>query len=225
MTMQTRVSTGRENLLTSQQGSVLIIVIVLSTIALAVMTTVLYVIMMGSQITGMEKRYRTAHDAALGGSEIVKQLIGLRGNTVNTNSFEASLAATNVIVSTNTSTACQGTVSGGTESGWAAKILTPSTTWTGCDVSSTIDPSNATSYDKSIALGATGNRYTVYVKIIRSTTGNTTGDSGQLWLGGVVTSNADVQVTPMPFLYTVEIHAQSVVNPLERAKFSLVYQY
>jgi len=66
----------------SERGVALVLVLVLSMIGLIVMTTVLYVITMGTQISGSEKRYRTAHEAALGGFEVIRQIIQDQGANV-----------------------------------------------------------------------------------------------------------------------------------------------
>ena len=46
--------------LRSEKGFVLIVVIVLSAVALTIVTALLYMIMSGSQISGLQKRYKTA---------------------------------------------------------------------------------------------------------------------------------------------------------------------
>jgi hypothetical protein len=66
----------------SERGVALVLVLVLSTIGLIVMTTVLYMITMGTQISGSEKRYRTAHEAALGAFEVIRQIIQDQGASV-----------------------------------------------------------------------------------------------------------------------------------------------
>ena len=59
----------------SERGVALVLVLVLSMIGLIVMTTVLYVITMGTQLSGSEKRYRTAREAALGSVDVIRKII------------------------------------------------------------------------------------------------------------------------------------------------------
>ena len=59
----------------SDRGAALLLVIVLSTIALVIMTTVLYMITVSTQLSGAEKRYRTAHEAAVERPVEVEQVL------------------------------------------------------------------------------------------------------------------------------------------------------
>jgi hypothetical protein len=43
--------------------------------------------------------------------------------------------------------------------------------------------------------------------------------------GVVVSGGGIVSVMKMPYLYTMEMQAQAVANPSERAKLSILYQY
>jgi hypothetical protein len=43
---------------------------------------------------------------------------------------------------------------------------------------------------------------------------------------GVVSANTgEVTVVSRPYLYTIEVDAENQVNPSERAKLSILYQY
>jgi hypothetical protein len=46
--------------LRSEKGIVLVVVLVLSAVALALMTAMIYMITIGTQISGLQKRYKTA---------------------------------------------------------------------------------------------------------------------------------------------------------------------
>ena len=74
-------------------------------------------------------------------------------------------------------------------------------------------------------LAGTPTNYTVYAKIVDTVEGNSSADVG-LGGEGVVTAGAGiVTVMKMPYLYTIEMDAQAVTNPSERAKLSILYQY
>jgi hypothetical protein len=207
----------------SERGAVLLVVIILSAIVLAVMTSLIYMIMVGTQISGIEKRYRTAHDAAFGGWAVIGQLLATRGSSTDVNTFKANLAGLSPSVTDNAG--CTGTTDGGTaKSGIAAKMLTRSTTWSAvCGTSFTTTNSTA---DFTMKLGS-GTIYNVYGKIVDTFPGNTAGGSGSgLRSKGVVASSSgEIAVMPVPYVYTVEVDAENASNPAERAKLSILYQY
>ncbi len=209
----------------SEEGAVLLIVIILSAIALLFMTTLIYMITVGTQATGMEKRYRTAHDAAFGGWEIMSQLLGTRGGAAAQSAFISNLNNFSLNSSVSTTAGCTGTGGGLPYQALAAKLMTPSTSWSGCNQTVTIDPTNAGSYDLVMTLGASP-AYKVYGKVVNTVTGNSGGDTSGLIGSGVVSSaSGEVSVVPRPYLYTIEMDAENASDPAERAKLSILYQY
>ena len=212
----------------------LIIVIVLSAVALAIMTALIYMITMGTQISGLQKRYKTALEAGDGGGDVFYQLIATRAEGAGVASLAGDLTSLGVNFSTNTTSAdCTGMVSGSTAtySGLQAKLMTPSSSWTPeCNSSTSIDPATPSTYDMKVELGTT-TKYSVYAKIVATTDGNTGGDLGLDERGGgggrgVVSSNSgEVQVMPIPFLYAVEVVSENSAKVDERAKLSILYQY
>jgi hypothetical protein len=94
----------------------------------------------------------------------------------------------------------------------------------------TIDPSDSNTYDMTFELSpwqdiSTANTYRIYSKLADTVEGNS-GASLGLVKGGVVTSNSgEVSVMSRPYLYTIEVHGQRTLNPTERAKLSVLYQY
>jgi hypothetical protein len=208
----------------SERGVVLLVVIVLSAIVLAVMTSLIYMIMVGTQISGIEKRYRTAHDAAFGGWAVMGQLLATRGSSTDVSTFTADLTSAGLSPSVTVNTGCTGTTeAGNAKSGIAAKMLTRSTTWSAlCGTSLTTTASTA---DFTMKLGS-GTTYNVYGKIVNTFPGNTASAGTGLYGQGVVFNNSgEIQVTPMPYLYTIEVDAENAANFLERAKLSILYQY
>lgn len=208
----------------SERGIVLVMVIVLSAVALLIMTTLIYMITTGTQVSGLQKRYMTALEAGVGGSDIFYQLIALRAETGSTNAFTANLSSFNLNPALTTSNACTGLLSAATYTGLAAKLMTPSTSWVNCDRSLAIDPAVPTTYDMKIELG-TATKYSVYAKIVATTEGNTGGDE-DLMSNPVVNANTgEVAVVPRPYMYAIEAVSENSANRDERAKLSIVYQY
>jgi hypothetical protein len=194
-------------ILASESGIALAMVLILSAIALAVMAALIYMLTAGTQISGMQKRYRTAQEAGLGGADITYQLIAARGNP-NIPLTGFSIPATSV---------------GGVNC-LVDKMTKPTANWNAaCSNTPSINPSVASSYDMTFQLG-TSPTYTVFSKIVDTVEGNSGGDEG-LIKGGVVTSTGEINVVSVPYLYTLEVDTENTANPAERAKYSILYQY
>jgi hypothetical protein len=197
----------------SEKGVVLVVVMVLSAIALSLVTAMLYMITTGTQASGLQKRYKTALEAGIGGGNVFCQLISARGDAT----LIGSANLNNFVIST------PAICTGSTGSGLNAKLLSPSTSWhaTNCDKSLSITPTVASSYDMRVDLGT----YRVYAKIVATTTGNTVVQTGNI-TGSVASSNTGlVAVTPISYLYGVEVVSENIANADERSKISVLYQF
>ena len=193
----------------NEKGIALAIVLILSAICLAVMAGLLYMLTAGTQISGMQKRYRTAVEAGIGGVDITYQVIQARGNP--------TIPGINFLINSNIG-ACLDT-----------KLNNPTSAWGACNSSLAIDPANPVlnnqTYDMTFTLPGAGTTYTVYSKIVDTVEGNSGGDIG-LTKGGVVNTNSgEVSLLSIPYLYTLELDVQNAANRSERAKFSVLYQY
>jgi hypothetical protein len=156
---------------------------------------VLYVITMGTQISGSEKRYRTAHEAAMGGIEVIRTLLQdqtaatIPGVTIN---YQAS---------------------------FMNKIN--ATSLTGFDTAVSIDPNTASTYDMSIDIG--NPVYRVYAKIVQTKKGNTLkGYKTVRVKTGVVPPEGIGGSMYVPTYYTMTILSQKANNPNERIRMDLV---
>jgi len=211
----------------SEKGVALIIVIVLSAVALAIMTALIYMITMGTQISGLQKRYKTALEAGEGGGDVLYQLIATRAESAGVQSLSSGLnAVPGVNFSTWTTSADCVPTSGATYTGLQTKLMTPSNLWSpecyGGSVS--IDPLTPSTYDMKIELGTT-TKYSVYAKIVATTDGNSGGDLGLLTKGVVSSNSGEVAVMSIPFLYAIEVVSENGARIDERAKISTLYQY
>jgi len=211
----------------NEKGIALVMILVLSAIALAVMAGLIYMLTSGTQVSGMQKRYKTALEAGVGGSDITYHFIGLRGEPSSTSSFLNAIST--ISPSVTTSGSCTGTNRDGIAfTGVAAKLNTPSTSWSSaCSTDSfAINPSASTTYDLKLDLGASPYpTYRVYAKIVDTVEGNTGGEEGLLGKGVVYAGSGEINVMKIPYLYTIEIDAENASNPSERAKLSILYQY
>jgi len=180
----------------SERGVALIMVLVLSAIGLIVMTTVLYVIMMGTQLSGSEKRYRTAHEAALGGIDVVRKIIQDQGASV----------IPGVVITYQPS---------------FLQKLDPANTLAGFNTMVSIDTTSLATYDLSVDIG--NPPYRLYAKMTQKQQGNTSkGYKHVLVNGGVVKgqpTGGEIHFT----YYTFNILTQKVANPNERVRMDLVH--
>ena len=226
--------TRYSSLITSQRGIALIMVIVLSAIALAIMAALLYMVMSRSQISGLQKRYKTSYEAGMGGASLTYEYIDLRGDAASDSSFDTTLNSKgiNFVVGSSfitTPSGCQTKTTDtscgplGNYTGLATKLYLPTKCWLNCDLSQTIDPSTSSTYDFAFQLPGQYTNYNVYGKITDTVLGNSSGGE-DLSVYGVVEPRTPKR-QPIPYLYTIEVDSQNQSNPTERAKLSILYQY
>jgi hypothetical protein len=210
----------------NEKGIALVMVLVLSAIILVIMAGLIYMLTTGTQLSGVQKRYKTALEAGIGGADITYQIIALRGEVSSTSSLLGELSVLNPVITTPTSCVISSSAACTTmtsDPGIATKFNVPTDCWAGCNSSLTIDPDNPGTYDMQFDVG-TAPTYRVYAKIANTVMGNSGGDEGLL-KGGVVHSTGEINVASIPFLYRIEVDAQNQANPAERAKLSILYQY
>jgi len=197
-------------MLKDEKGIALVMVLILSAIALAIMAGLIYMVTVGTQVSGVQKRYKTALEAGIGGKDVEYQIISLRMDNPATLENEFNFINLDV-------TASQTCLN--------HKLLRPTSSWDAlCNRSLTIDPGNPNTFDMSFDIGAAP-AYTVYAKIVDTVEGNSGGEEGLLKTGVVLSNTGEVQVVSVPYLYTIELDAQMTTNPAERAKLSVLYQY
>jgi len=201
---------------TDEKGIALVMVLILSAIALAIMAALIFMLTSGTQVSGGAKRYRTALEAGKAGSDVTFQMIAARGKPDMPDLPNFEIPAEDVggydclIEKLNTST-MQGD---GVTLNWSAS----------CSKDMTIDPADASTYDMTFDIGVLPT-YTVFSKIVNTVEGNSAGSIG-LTTGGVVASNSgEITVMSRPYLYTIELEARNSANPSERAKLSVLYEY
>src|SRR4030043_137911 len=66
--------------LLNEKGIALVMILILSAIALAIMAGLIFMITTGTQVSGLQKRYTTAFEAGKGGVDITFQLLAARGD-------------------------------------------------------------------------------------------------------------------------------------------------
>ncbi len=193
----------------NEKGIALVMVLVLSAITLGIMSGLLYMVTVSTQMSGVQKRYKTAFEAGLGGADVAYELIGARGDP-GIPGFYLDIPALDV---------------GGTNC-LTPKLNTSTSTWPlACDYALNINPATTASFDMAFFIGTYPLEYNVRAKIVDTVEGNSAADEG-LKITGVVLSNpGEIMVKSIPYLYTVEVDAQNSANAAERAKLSILYQY
>jgi len=219
--------------LRNERGIALVMILVLAAISLAIMAALIYMITAGTQVSGMQKRYRTALDAGVGSADLAYQFVATRGDTTLVGALLTQLSIINPAVTTSGS--CCGTNTSGTyfcgstsTDGLAAKLNTPTTSWSSqCAGDSVmIIPGTTTSYDLRYDLGSSPYPvYRIYTKIVATIEGNSGGDEGLLGKGVISSGTGEMSVMSRPYLYSLEVDAENLSSPSERAKLSVLYQY
>ncbi|RJQ49873.1 MAG: hypothetical protein C4538_01355 [Nitrospiraceae bacterium] len=201
-------------ILRDNRGIALVMVLILSLISLVFMSGLIYMVTSGTQVSGIEKRYKTALEAGKSGRDIVYQVLSSRGETT---SLKTDLESNSIPFAITAPGNCL-----------TQKLNTATGDWdTSCSSSlnmvtyPTPDPST---YDMIFTLGS-GPAYSVYSKIVDTVLGNSGNDEELIKTGVVITNPGDVTVMNIPYLYTIEIDAKNINNPIEQAKYSILYQY
>jgi len=200
----------KSGVVSNEKGIALVMVLILSVIALAIMAGLIYMVTSGTQMSGMEKRYKTALEAGSGGADVQYQIIALRmdnpASLVNEFSFLNSFSVP-------ISQQCLND-----------KLLHSTADWTHCPAAMSEITTGPTSFDMSFELGATPT-FTVYTKIVDTVEGNSGGDEGLRGKGVVASGTGEIEVVHRPYLYSIEVDSENAAHPSERAKLSILYQY
>lgn len=201
-----------DNILLNNKGIALVMVMILSLISLAIMSGLIYMVTSGTQVSGIEKRYRTALEAGKSGKDIAFQVIAARENPYST--AEAALF--------NFSITAPGTCL--TDKLNKPTYVGATYNWGACSSSINITPGTSSTYDMTFQLG-NNPAYIVYAKIVDAVEGNSSMDEGLEKTGVVISNSGEVTVVSVPYLYTIEIVSENSANPMERSKLSVLYQY
>ncbi len=208
----------------NQKGIALVMVLVLSAIGLALMSTLIYMITLGTQASGLQKQYKTALEAGRGGVDITLQVVAMKDKDFSEiEALKSTLTGKGIPTEFKTPNSCTETVSGRNYTGLQTKLRMSSTDWVNCsDTIADID----TTYDMSFKIGA-GLRYNVYAKVVDTQAGSIVGATGDSSLHDIaVVDTKDIIIAPgIPNLYTIEVLAENSANPREKARYQVLYQY
>jgi hypothetical protein len=204
-----------KKLINNKKGVALVTALMLTLISMGIIMALLTMITAGTKLTGAQKRYRTAMEAAHGGSEVaIKDIIPLILRNYSTSTLITQLQTdfSSIGLQVATNQACL-----------QAKLSKSSSQWpAGC--SSAMSPKQ--SPDMSFTLQATaGDPYRVYAKIVDTVSGNSDLSGLQLEGAGVAESSPVLTPQHFPYLYRVEVQGERSANAREQANISALYAY
>ncbi len=219
------------SILRSEKGLALVTVLILSLITLAIISTLIYMVIQGTRVSGFYKRYETAREAAIGGAEIGGDLVLNRG--------AMSIAGLTLLSSSTGAGGFIGCDCGdpddpddnqdtlGVRTCLCDKLCDSTANWPGaCSI--TLNPMDSPDLEFNLAGININTNYLVSVKIVDTIQGNSdvSLSGGQLGGTAVVSSSSSViPAPPMPYLLRVEINSEDTINQLERARLSALYAY
>lgn len=215
----------------NEKGIALVMVLVISLMALAMVSALLYMLTQGTTISGSQKFYRTAEEASYGGVEVATQYLGTMGSlnvlgmafTASCNCNDPYIHNDNIDMMT------------GARTDRCDKLCNPTSQWpVAYDESVTagmqISLDATVSPDMTFTLGVAPQSFDVFVKIVDTVQGNSEASgivtSGTLGGAGVVASTTGIVSSPLiPYLYRLEVQSQATNNAREQSKTSVLYAY
>ena len=217
----------------NENGIALVMVLILALIGLMIVSALLYLATSGTLTSGAFKAYRTAEEASYGGAEIAAEYAAGRG-AFPLLGVPNGCNCGNPLVSTDNTDLD----AGGARTCRCDKVCNATADWAfgtedwSCDENPLLSglqinlTPDATTADFPLTLG----NYVVYTKRVDTVRGNSEMGgivaSGELGGQGVVGSTAGLVNPPQrPYLYRMEIDAQSTTNPREHSRVSILYAY
>lgn len=212
----------------NEKGVALMIVLLIATITLAVTTTMLYMLTQSTRLSGYQKRYATAREAALASTNVITEMVRSKGDNITVAKLANAVAFAR---SPSMTTLCEESKFNRATLAWSSECFH----W-----NMVMDYNDNTTYDNTFVLG----NYTIYSKIVWTIPGNTGRSSGvqgqdiperfintcvvhcegQAGGGGGATAGG-LPAPVIPATYVIEVDARNNINPKEAAKLSLLLRY
>jgi hypothetical protein len=201
--------------LRNENGIALVTSLLLTLIALGIIMAILYLITLGTQVSGAHRRYKSALEASYGGAEIFSMQILPQ---VFTNNTTGGLAAKFASIY----------LQPGNSGCFKSKLANPTAQWGGvCGPgSATLDATSLP--DMTFTLQGSGSQanFKVFTKIVDTVPGNSDTSGIDLLSGsGVTGMNSGLSPMHIPAMYRIEVHGERATNPLEKANLTVLYAY
>ena len=208
--------------LRNERGVALLTAIMLSMLALLMISAALYLITKGIKVSAASKRYKNAREAAYAVPEVVgKDIFPQILSGYSTSRLATDFHSINLKFSDATGQCLR------------QKMNNPTSAWSqvaGCTPPAPGVPFDPKAhYDMSFNLKGLPLQpgYNVYSQIVDTVKGNSDKSGVELLDGGGGVTSGSSGITPMhlPSLYTIEVQAEKEVNPQEKARLSVLYSY
>lgn len=203
------------NRLQNEDGIALVTSLMLTLISLTVVMALLYMMTQSIQVSGMNKRYKTAIEATYGGAELYAKDVlpfimrNYSSTTMGTDLQNAFGSGVQLI----SSEACVRSKLTKSTANWPAGCSsTPYATKEGSDMSFTLT-------------AAKGSPFVVYSKIVDTVKGNSDTSGLQLEGSGVAESSTLLTPQSVPYVYRMELKGQRQNNPTAQANIEVLYAY
>ena len=205
------------------KGIALVMVLMIVVVSAGLLAVVLYFAMSGTETSGVQRKYQSSKEASLGAMDIVtKEVIPhvmLLGPTIGlsdvTSSFQTILSAAPTDSSKQASNGC-----------FYSKLTQLTTAWAGCTTTDLLNPTSNPDITFNLLSVAGGRPYTVAVKIVDTSPGNSDLSGIVLEGGGVVSQGGGTIATKhFPYLYTIESEGKLTGSTTERANLEVLYAY
>jgi len=231
--------------LRNEKGLALVTVLILSLIALAIISTLIFMVTQGTKVSGFYKRYSTSLDAGYGGAEIVTSLVFNRGILAipsNATYFPTGVNYPSQCVCADADLANEVYALPSPDSCLCRKLCFPpyksdgTYNWgvagTGvCPVDGT-SMNAVVSPDMQFNLSGTGTDYQVSAKIVDTTLGVTDLSGERLSCGtGTGYPCEGFRGEPTPYLYRIEVDTRgnpanpNAANLKEKSRLSILYAF
>ena len=189
-------------ILGNEKGMALVIVMLLSLIGLMIVSSLLFMVTVGTKTSGYHGFFRSADDAGLGGAQLAAQFVNNQG-------FLPGSGWTIPLPPTPAAACLQQKLTT-SRGGWGT------TNWTSCTDPKELSLDDMTMPDLQFRVpGPPGIEYLVNAKIVDTVQGNSDVSGlllgGNLQSGGVDNSNSGTVSPPQhPYLYRMEVEASDV---------------
>jgi hypothetical protein len=204
--------------LQNKDGIALITALMFTLVILVIIMAMLQFVIMGSKMSGSQKRYRNSLEASYGGVEIItKEFIpklfvnySSGQHSLLTAFGPHSLGENNLVINSNLK----------------EKMIKPTADWSST-LSKTINPKDAPDIQFKLNGTGAGTNYNVYGKIVDTVPGNSD-PSGMDYLGsgvGVAGTGAGIAPKHTPALFTIEVQGELATGTKEKAALSVLYAY
>ena len=199
------------------KGFALVTSLMLTLISLTVVLSLLYLITQSIQLSGLNKKYKTALEASYGGTEIfTKDILPFVMRNYSSASMTTELQANFAAVGLQVVTS---------QNCLQAKLTKSTSDWpAACNKS--LSPKDSPDIRYSMqAAAAGGNPFNVYSKIVDTTNGNTDISGLQLEGAGVAEAQSVLSPQHFPYIYRIEIQGERSTNATAQANLEVLYAY